>query len=423
MHSTLANVIDRSARWFIVCCVLSVVFSNSSIARADWPEFRGPGKQGVIAAELPKVWSSDQNVAWRTELPGSGWSSPIVVGDAIYLTAAIPNATSDIQLVLLKIDARTGKLSDPVVLFEQSKSAPKIHQKNSHASPTPVFDGKLLYLHFGHQGSACCKLDGTVVWRNSELSYAPVHGNGGSPVVTDDLMIFTRDGGDISKITALNKATGVVAWEVQRGVKADRSFSFCTPLLIQSAGQPQLIVPGSDVVQSINPKTGDEIWRVTYTGFSVVPRPVFEAGLVFISTGFMQANLMAIDPNGQGDVTESHVKWSMKNAVPKTSSFIADRGRVMMVSDNGGLTCLDSKTGTEIWRKRLGGDFSASLLLANDHLYAFNETGACSVLDISKPEPELVSTNDLQERTLASPSVVGNDLLVRTAAALYRITK
>ncbi len=137
MHSSLANLTFRETKWFIHCFVLWVVFANSSIARADWPEFRGPGAQGVIAAELPKVWSSDQNIAWRTELPGSGWSSPVVVGDAIYLTAAVPSATSNIQLVLLKIDARTGKLADPVVLFEQSKSAPKIHQKNSHASPTP----------------------------------------------------------------------------------------------------------------------------------------------------------------------------------------------------------------------------------------------------------------------------------------------
>jgi outer membrane protein assembly factor BamB len=390
-------------------------------ARCDWPEFRGPEKQGVVAANLPVKWSSKENVVWRQEIPGQGWSSPVVIGKNIYLTAAIPTEESGFQLCLLTLDTATGKQSEPKVIFEQSATTPKIHPKNSHASPTPVFDGENLYLHFGHQGTACCKLDGTVVWRNSSLAYPPVHGNGGSPVVVGSLMIFTRDGSDINRITALNKRTGEVAWEVERDVKADKKFSFCTPLLINAAGKDQLIVPGSDVVQSIDPVSGKEHWRVDYSGFSVVPRPVYDSGLVFISTGFMQAKLMAIDPSGNGNVTESHIKWSMNTGVPKTSSFICSQGLLAMVSDNGVLTCLDAKTGAERWKKRLGGDFSASLMLASGKIYAIDELGVGSVLEFKDSDPEVLSTNDLGERTLASPSVVDNDLLVRTTSALYRI--
>lgn len=396
---------------------------TQSHLRADWPEFRGPAAQGVVDLDLPKTWSPTQNVAWRTELPGSGWSSPVVVGNTIFLTSAIEDGDSGYHLSLLKIDANSGKLFDPINIFHQPKDSPKIHQKNSHASPTPVVDGRNLYLHFGHRGSACCDLNGKVIWKNESLQYPPVHGGGGSPQITDRLMVFTRDGGNIAKVTALDKHTGSIAWETARDSKADKTFSFCTPLLIEAAGKKQLIVPGSDVVQSLDPMTGKELWRVTYSGFSVVPRPVFESGLVFVATGFMQASLLAIDPSGSGDVTDSHVRWTVKNAVPKTSSFVAKQGQVMMVSDNGVISCLNAETGQELWKKRVGGDFSSSLLLSKNFLYAFDELGVCTVLDVSKADPEIVSKNDLKERTLASPAAIGNDLLVRTSAALYRIAK
>jgi outer membrane protein assembly factor BamB len=307
------------------------------------------------------------------------------------------------------------------VIFEQLADAPKIHSKNSHASPTPVFDGQNLYLHFGHQGTACCKLDGTIVWRNASLKYPPVHGNGGSPVVIGNHVILTRDGGNLSKITALDKRTGELAWEVERGVSAPKQFSFCTPLLIQVAGQDQLIVPGSNVVQSIDPSTGKEHWRVQYTGYSVIPRPIYESGLVFVSTSYDQATLLAIDPTGKGDVTETHLKWVAKSGAPHTPSLVGDRGCVIMVSDKGVASCLDAKSGQERWKKRLGGEFSASLLLAAGKLYAFSEAGVCSVLKLTDAEPETLATNDLGERTLASPAVIESDLLVRTSAALYRI--
>lgn len=388
---------------------------------ADWPEFRGPDKQGVVTTPLPTQWSPQENIVWRKELPGQGWSSPVVAGEKIYLTAAIPTSESGYRLSLLVVNAATGELAEPITIFEQPATAPKIHAKNSHASPTPVVDGQNLYLHFGHQGTACCTMEGAIVWRNSQLSYPPVHGNGGSPVVIGDHVIFTRDGGNISRISALDKRTGELAWEVERGVKANKQFSFCTPLLIQVAGRDQLIVPGSNVVQSIDPSNGREHWRVQYTGYSVIPRPIYESGLVFVSTSYDQATLLAIDPTGSGDVTQTHLKWTAKSGAPHTPSLVADRGTVIMVSDKGVASCLDAISGSERWKKRLGGDFSASLLLAAGQLYAFNEAGVCSVLKLTAANPESLSTNDLGERTLASPAVIDNDLLIRTASALYRI--
>jgi outer membrane protein assembly factor BamB len=212
-----------------------------------------------------------------------------------------------------------------------------------------------------------------------------------------------------------------MVWNIQRQTDAVRPFSFCTPTLIRADGADQLITPGSDVVQSLDPATGGELWRVRYSGFSVVPRPLYESGLVFISTGFMEAKLMAIDPTGRGDVTDTHVKWSTKTGVPKTSSFVANNGQLIMVSDKGVISSLDALSGKELWKKRVGGDFSSSLLLAKQNLYAFDELGQCSVLDIAGSQPDVIATNHLNERTLSSPAVVANDLLIRTDKALYRI--
>ncbi len=405
--------------------VLCVVLCLASIVRADWPEFRGPTADGIVpAAKLPTVWSQTQNIAWRTELPGEGWSSPIVVGNSVYLTAAVADGSAPgkprYDLVLLILDVRTGKLKKQVSLFEESNDAPKIHGKNSHASPTPVCDGSHIYLHFGHEGTACTDLTGRVVWKNDSLGYPPVHGNGGAPVVVDNRLIFSRDGKDISEITALDKATGEVVWQTERAVQVNRQFSFCTPLVLDVDGRRQLILPGSNVVQSVDPETGKEYWRVTYNGYSVIPRPIYESGLVFVCTGFDRPRLLAIDPTGVGDVTETHLKWQSKTSIPHTPSLVGFDGKIAMISDKGIASCYEARTGKQLWKKRIGGNFSASPILAGHTLYLLNEEGACTVLDVTGA-PNRIAVNDLRERTLASPAVAGNDLLIRTSKAIYRI--
>lgn len=391
---------------------------------ADWPEFRGPSRNGVITESgLPVTWSRDKNVSWRTELPGEGWSSPVVVGDDVYVTAAITGGSDDkrYDLALLILDANSGQLKKTVTLFTEGADAPDIHSKNSHASPTPIVHGSRLYLHFGHQGTACTNLDGEVLWRNDSLNYPPVHGNGGSPAFADEHLIFSRDGENISKITALDANTGEVAWQTERDVAAQKRFSFCTPLLIKVKDRHQLILPGSNVVQSIDPANGEEIWRVTYDGFSVIPRPVYESGLVFVCTGFMRASVLAIDPAGSGDVTETHVKWQSKANIPRTPSLVGFDGKIGMVSDNGVASCFDALSGKEVWKERIGGNFSASPILAGEHLYLISEDGDCTVLNVAQGARK-VAENQLNERTLASPAVVGRDLLIRTSVALYRIS-
>ncbi|MGN6546195.1 MAG: PQQ-binding-like beta-propeller repeat protein, partial [Aureliella sp.] len=320
------------------------------------------------------------------------------------------------------VDAREGKLVRRVDLFNVSSAKTTKHAKNSNASPTPVIDGERVYVHFGHLGTACTTLDGEIVWRNDKLDYPPVHGNGGSPVVVGRSLIFSEDGAKEAKVLALDTATGEVRWETPRDVEASKKFSFGTPLVLNVNGQQQVIIPGSNVVQSLDPETGNEFWRVRYEGYSVIPRPILADGLVMVCTGYDRPSLLAIRPDGKGDVTDTHVVWKTDVAVPHTPSLCTHKGLLFMVSDKGIASCLEAATGKEVWKERIGGNFSASPLLAGDVIYLLSEEGDATVIKADR-EFSRIARNRLGERTLASMAVVDHDLLIRSAVALYRITK
>jgi outer membrane protein assembly factor BamB len=393
-------------------------------ARADnWPEFRGPTGQGVCKGTLPLEWGPGRNVAWKQAVPGRGWSSPVVWGERVYLTTAVPvdGAPGELSLDALALDARSGKPLWQTAVFRQPATAPRIQAKNSHASPTPIVDGRHLYVHFGHQGTACLDLDGKVRWRNTELKYPPVHGNGGSPILAGELLVFSCDGGSDPFVAALERGTGKVRWKVPRGIDAFKSFSFSTPLLIEVNGAKQIVSPGSDAVMAYEPATGKEIWRVGYPGgYSVIPRPVHGHGLVFVCTGYESPRLLAIRPDGRGDVTATHVAWRARQGVPHTPSLLLDGDELYMVSDAGFASCLDARTGREHWRKRLPGAYSASPLLAGGRVYFQNEAGTGVVVRAGKEYKEL-ARNALDERTLASYAAADGALFIRTDRHLYRI--
>jgi outer membrane protein assembly factor BamB len=393
-------------------------------ARADnWPEFRGPTGQGVYKGTLPLEWGPGRNVAWKQAVPGRGWSSPVVWEGRVYLTTAVPvdGAPGELSLDALALDARTGKPLWQTRVFRQPATAPRIQAKNSHASPTPVVDGRHLYVHFGHQGTACLDLAGKVLWRNTELKYPPVHGNGGSPILAGDLLVFSCDGGSDPFVAALERDAGKVRWKVPRGIDAFKPFSFSTPLLIEVNGTRQIVSPGSEAVMAYEPATGKEIWRVCYPGgYSVVPRPVYGHGLVYVCTGYESPRLLAIRPDGRGDVTTTHVAWQTRQAVPHTPSLLLDGDELYMISDGGFASCLDARTGRQHWRKRLPGAYSASPLLAGGRIYFQNEAGTGVVVQAGKEYKEL-ARNALGERTLASYAAADGALFIRTDRHLYRI--
>lgn len=390
---------------------------------ADWPQFRGANSDGrAEAAGLPTEWGPDKNVAWRTEVPGKGWSSPVLVGGKIFLTSAVPvGHGGDLKLVALCYGAADGKLLwEQAVFTQDNQTAPRIHTKNSHASPTPLVDGDRVFVHFGHQGTACLSTDGKILWRNRELSYPPVHGNGGSPVLVDGVLIFSCDGASGPFVVGLNSASGKVRWKYNRPTDSFKKFAFSTPAVITVAGKTQVISPGAGMVSALDPQTGREIWHAKYDGYSVIPQPAFGHGLVFLSTGYDSPMLMAVRPDGRGDVTDTHVAWTLQRGAPHTPSPLLVGRELYVVSDAGIASCIDAETGKPIWQERVGGNYSASPLFADGKIYLQSEEGQGLVIRPGRRFEKLGETG-FGERTLASYAIADGAIFVRTEMALYRV--
>ena len=386
----------------------------------DWPQFRGPDGQGhANVRQLPVEWSAIQNVPWQQEIPGSGWSSPIIYHDRIFLTTAVSAEGGHQSLRALCLDTHTGKTFWNTEVF--SAAPVRGHQKNSHASATPMTDGERLYVHFGESGTAALDLNGKVLWRNTSLKYSSVHGNGGSPILVDNALIFSCDGASNPFVAALNKTNGAVIWKVARTTEPKKTFSFSTPLAIVVNGQPQVVSPTSGGVIAYDPRDGREIWRVRYPeGYSVIPRPVFGHGLVFVSSAFDHAVLYAIRPDGKGDVTDTNIVWSISKSAPSTPSPLIVGDEIYFVSDGGMMTCADAKTGTVHWHERLGGNYSASPVFGDGKIYVQSEEGIGTVLKPGKTF-EVLAKNDLKERSLASYAIDEGVIYIRTAKHLFRI--
>jgi outer membrane protein assembly factor BamB len=414
----------RVCRFSGVLGLLATIAAVPAVA-GDWLQFRGTAGNGLSPeSQLPVVWSPETNVAWKQPIPGRGWSSPIVSEEKLYLTTAVPaegSTEGDVALRVICLDAKTGStLWDTEVFAQEGKTAPRIHGKNSHASPTPLLADGRLYVHFGHEGTACLGLDGHVLWRNRSLTYKPVHGNGGSPICVDDLLIYNADGGDTRFVVALDRASGSVRWKTERTWPTASRFSFSTPLLISVNGQKQVISSATDAVVAYDPADGKEIWRVRYTGYSVIPQPVFGNGLVYICTGYAFPALLAIRPDGHGDVTASHIAWKTKKGVPNTPTPLLVGTELYMVSDTGAVSCLDATTGKLHWQERIGGSYSASPLYAAGRIYFQSEEGVGTVIKAGT-KFERLAKNELKERSLASYAVADGALFIRTEHNLYRV--
>ncbi len=409
--------------------IFSVTLVSNLAAASDWTEFRGPTGQGHSdAVNLPTTWSEDENIAWKVELPGNGWSSPVVAGGRIYVTAAVPVADDtplQHSLRVLCLSASDGKTVWDIEAFQHAADDTiEVHGKNSHASPTPILEGDRLYVHFGPHGTACLKTDGTIVWQNTELHYAPQHGNGGSPAIDGDVLVICCDGKDYRYVTGLHKKSGEQVWKTERPLEPSRGFSFCTPTIISVDGQRQAICPGSGGVWSYEPQTGKQLWQVAYgEGYSVVPRPVAGHGLVFVCSGFGDQQLFAIDPAGSGDVTDSHVRWKIRKGVPKSPSVLLVGEELYMVDDAGIASCLDAVSGDVHWQERLNGKFSASPSLADGRIYFQSETGTTTVVTPGREYLEVAKNQvgDGEIRTFASFAFLDNAILLRSETSLYRI--
>jgi len=234
-------------------------------------------------------------------------------------------------------------------------------------------------------------------------------------------LVFSCDGAEEPFIAALKLTDGKVLWRTFRAsASVEKKFSFSTPLLIDVHGRQQIISPGSGSVSGLDPSTGEEIWRVNYDGYSVIPRPVFGQGLIFLSTGYTTPRILAIQPDGAGDVTSTHVVWEAVRGAPNTPSLLLVGDELYAVSDRGVASCLDAKTGAPHWQERVGGNYSASPVYADEKIYLQSEEGVGIVLKAGQ-EFERLAENRLDERTLASYAVDDGVIFIRGEGSLYRI--
>ena len=398
---------------FFLFCV-----SASAQQAAEWPEFRGPGGQGHAASgPAPLEWSETQNVVWKVPIAGRGWSSPVIGDGRVWVTTAVAER-GGASLRAIALDVERGRELLNVEVFRLSNANLK-NEKNSHASPTPIVDGGRVYVHFGGDGTAALDAStGKILWAK-KFPYASQHGSGGSPALYKDLLIFSGDGHLEAWVIALDTRTGNVRWKTERRRPFDQAYT--TPLVISVNGRDQLISVGAYRAASYEPATGKEIWTVRYEdGFSNVPRPVFAHGLVYITTGFFEPALLAVRPGGTGDVTDTHIAWSMTRGVPFTPSPIVVGDELYVISDLGVLTCVDAKSGNVHWQQRLGGNHSASPIYADGRIYFLSEEGVATVIAPGTTFRKL-AVNELDEPALASMAVSAGSIFIRTLRHLYKI--
>ena len=392
-------------------------------AAADWTEFRGPNGTGHYdGPKLVTEWGTDKNVAWKTPIPGKGWSSPIVVKGKIYLTAAVPKDGGQ-SLRAIALDAATGEIAwDKEVNFADAATAGRQHGKNTYASATPTSEGERVFVHFGHMGTACLDFAGNIVWKRTDYKYSPVHGTGGSPILVGDSLVFSVDGADQQYVCALDKNTGDEKWKTDRKSSAPRRFSFTTPQVIRSGERDVIVSTASDFVAAYDPKDGKELWRAKYPagGYSLIARPIVVAGKLIVQTGYDTAHLFALDPAGTGDIS-ANIAWDSKKGAPHTPSPVGHGDEVYTVTDAGFLTCFDAKSGTIHWSERLAGKgYSSSPIVANGHIYIGSEDGVCQVIEATKAGFKAVGKSELKEKVFATFAPVDGALFVRTESKLYR---
>lgn len=404
----------------------------------DWPQFRGPSGDGHVPGPqqgglrgLPVKWSEAENVKWKTEIPHRGWSSPVVLGGQVWLTTATVDGR---EYFGMSVDAATGKLLHQARLFTCEKPEPLGNNVNCYATPSPAIEPGRVYLHFGSYGTACVDTKThKVLWERTDLPCRHYRGPASSPILYKNLLILTMDGVDVQYLVALDRATGKTVWKTDRSVEwndahipgqmardGDLRKAHSTPLVVAVGGKLQMITPGAKAAYGYDPATGRELWRVQYNAWSAAPMAVYAEGLAFIVTGLGTTELWGVRTDGSGDVTSSHVAWKYDSMVARTASPILAEGLLYMVSDEGMLTCLEPATGQQVWRQRIGGNYSASPVYADGHLYFFSQQGKTTVVKPGR-KYEAVGGGELDDGFMASPAVSGKAFILRTKTHLYRV--
>ncbi|PYJ99459.1 MAG: quinonprotein alcohol dehydrogenase [Verrucomicrobia bacterium] len=430
----------------ILSLALATLAIGAGRANDRWPQFRGPNGDGHSDSNgLPLHWSETENVKWKAAIHGKGWSSPVVWSNQVWLTTATEDGH---ELFVVCVDRDSGNILRDQKIFEVEK--PQFcHAFNSYASPTPVIEEGRIYVSFGSPGIACLETKtGKVLWERRDLVCNHYRGAGSSPILYGGLFIINFDGSDHQFVVALDKQTGTTVWRRERSIdfkdldangqpqtEGDLRKAFATPQVAVLDGQPVLISQGAKAAYAYEPLTGREIWRVEErTSHSAGTRPVVGYGMIFVPTGWSNGEILAIKPGKAGEVIDANadsapdakrqlqVVWKTKRNVPKKPSLLLVEDLLFGIDDGGVASCLDAKAGTEVWRERVGGNYSASPVYAEGRIYFFSEEGKTTVIE-ARRQFKVLAENQLEAGFMASPAIAGRAFLLRTRTHLYRIEK
>ncbi len=452
MQSESLKTIGTPVLVLAIFTALSLTSLSAKAAEDNWPKFRGL-KAGVAedSPTLPESWSQNENVVWKLEVPGQGWSSPIVWDDLVVVTSAVSDdpgpgpqlglydghsssaiPTSIHRWIVYGIDLNNGQIRWEREVRSSSPPYAR-HGKNTYASETPVTDGERVYAYFGGIGLFAFEMDGTPVWSKEleSLDYRAGWGSGASPVLHEDRIYIVNDNEAQSFIAAFDKHNGDELWRVNR----EEGSNWSTPFVWENNIRTEIVTAGTDKVRSYG-LDGELLWELTGMTWITAPTPFSEHGLLYVSSGFLADSLRpvyAILPGAIGDITlqegrtrNEYIAWSNPKLGTYSTSALVYGDYHYTLLDRGFLICTDARTGQEVYsRKRIARRataFTASLWAYNDKVFALSEEGETFVIQAG-PEYKVLGNNALDEMTMATPAVADGSLIIRTASHLYRISE
>jgi outer membrane protein assembly factor BamB len=417
-------------RIFLITTI-SFGFLTSKAQQDNWTHFRGSNLNGIATeTKAPTVWNDSTNIMWKTDIAGKGWSSPVVYGNQIWVTTATDNGRKMLGICL---DINSGKKLYELDLFHPDSVFSK-HAMNSYATPTCAIEKGFVYIHFGSYGTACVNTaTGATVWKRTDLKCAHVQGPGASPIIYKDLLILNYEGTDVQFLIALDKKTGKTIWKTDRSAEFNKPLdaigrkAYITPIVLNVKGVDLLISNGSAVCNAYEVATGKEVWHIVKGLDSSVAMPFEENGTIYYYTSFLTQSaadryieLLSVNPDGKGDIAKSNVNWIIKSPPFQLSTPVIKDGLIYTIDASNTLSCLDAKTGKELYNKKLKSKFHSSPILANGNVYFNSVKGETLVIKQGK-ELQVVAENKLPGEVYATPAFVRNSIIFRNEKSVYRI--
>ena len=416
-------------RWYSPAVWLAIgLGAVGSASGENWPSWRGPRGDGTSTEEhVPVRWdgSSRENITWKTPLPGWGHSSPIVWGEQLFLVSCIDDNQAR---VLFSVGRDTGRILWQQVVIEAPLE--RRHNLNSYASGTPATDGELVYVTFleadfgsrrevtpGNMVVAAYDFAGNRRWLVRPGRFSSVHGYCSSPILFEDLVIVNGDHDGDAYLVALERASGKIRWKIPR---ENKTRSYCTPIIREIDGRTQMILSGSKCVVSLDPRDGSQHWIIDGPTEQFVASLVYNGRLLFLTAGFPEHHILAINPHGQGNVTESHIVWRTTRGCSYVPSPIVSGDYFLVAADNGIVSCFVADTGERVWMERLGKHYSASPIAANGLVYFPADDGEMTLVRPGR-ELEIVAVNPLGEQSYASPAASRGQIFLRGERHLFCI--